>query len=129
MGVALGAGAHTRTTMDDAANRIEALFADAVRLPAAGQRATFLAGACGNDARLLARVEALLSAHDDAGGFMAASAVPDGAADAEATADDAPGAGAAPFRRRPGPDQHDRQAEQPGSVIGHYKLLQRIGEG
>src|SRR5688572_9260543 len=113
--------------MDDAANPIEALFAEAVRLPTAGQRATFLAGACGEDARLRARVEALLSAHDDAGDFMAPSAIAGAAADA--TADDAPGDGAAPFQRRPGPGRPDSLREQPGSVIGHFKLLQRIGEG
>src|SRR5262249_32611114 len=63
--------------------------------------------ACGHDAELRARVEALLRAHIHAGGFLAAT---EGSNDRERKADEAP-------------------SERPGTIIGPYKLLQQIGEG
>jgi serine/threonine protein kinase/Tol biopolymer transport system component len=75
-------------------------------------RGSFVAAACGGDAALRAQVEALLSAHDEAGDFMASAGEPGGrAAEAAATL----AAGAAP--------------ESPGARVGPYKLLQTIGEG
>src|SRR4029434_6425818 len=69
-------------------------------------RAQVVAAACGDDAELRARVEALLAAHAEAGAFMASSMGPD----AE------------------GLTVGDPQ-EGPGTTIGPYKLLQMIGEG
>src|SRR4029450_703447 len=65
------------------------------------ERAEYLDRACGPDAALRGRVEALLRAHAGAGEFLEPRL-----ADAPAT------------RPGPGPD-----------VIGAYKLLEQIGEG
>src|SRR5690242_2484034 len=85
------------------ANRIEAIFAEAIGQPAGDARAAYVASACGDDARLRRRVEALIKAHENAGSFLAGGETVD-----------------AP----PNP-----LTETAGTVIGHYKLLQRIGEG
>jgi serine/threonine protein kinase len=82
--------------------RIEAVFSQAVECRPE-ERAAFLAGACDGDAELRAKVQALLQAHESAEGFLPAE----------------------PRNQAPaGPI-----AEQPGDRIGHYKLLQQIGEG
>ena len=79
------------------------LFAEAVQLPA-DQRLAFLEGACGGDAELRASVEELLNAHMESGEFLER-------APAEISARTAvPG-------------------EKAGDWVGHYKLLQQIGEG
>src|SRR5262245_9493508 len=54
------------------------LFNDALELPA-GERLAFVAGICGNDARLRARVLHLLSVYESDSGFLGAATVdPDG---------------------------------------------------
>jgi hypothetical protein len=85
--------------MDDTANPVESIFAEALHQPGPAERAAFLAGACGRDARLRARVEGLLEAHDDAGSLMAP------AADlfVAAAVDTAPGVDDIPFRLPSGP--------------------------
>jgi len=80
-------------------NRLESLFAEAVRQPSTEARAAYLEQACAGDAALRRRVEGLLEAHDAAGTFLQPPSPPDTA------------------------------AECPGMVIGSYKLLERIGEG
>lgn len=82
-------------------NHEEELYAAAVALPAT-ERATFLDRACGGDPALRARVEALLSANDEADAFFSIPAV------------DRPTV---------------ILSEKPGDRIGRYKLLQKIGEG
>ena len=82
--------------------RVEALFSQAVEFRHE-ERAAFLAGACGHDSVLLERVQALLNAHEADEGIL--------------------------------PEQPRNEpaggliAEKPGDRIGHYKLLQQIGEG
>jgi tetratricopeptide (TPR) repeat protein len=72
-----------------------------------GERPAYLEAACGGDAALRGRVEALLKAHDQPGAFLSEPGPP---ADADTT--DPPAGSAA------------------GAVIaGRYTLLQRIGEG
>jgi serine/threonine protein kinase/WD40 repeat protein len=87
--------------MSENIQRIETLFNRALEFRP-DERAAFLAGACGQDTALLARVQTLLSAHDVEGVL---SDQPQNEAVAR------------------------RIAEQPGDCIGHYKLLQQIGEG
>jgi serine/threonine protein kinase len=77
--------------------KVEEIFSAALRKDAGPERTAFLDGACGRDAGLRARVDALLTAHEDAGSFLESPAAP--------------------------------VAEGPGTKIGPYKLLQRIGEG
>lgn len=78
------------------------IFADALEKAQAGERAAFLEAACGGDGELRQFVEALLQAHERAGGFL--NGEPE-------TASGCP------------------LGEGPGTVIGRYKLLQEIGEG
>src|SRR6266705_1552898 len=81
------------------------LFAAAIELPVA-ERAAYLDRACSGDADLRQRVEGLLKEHDDLG--------------------DLP-------EKRPAAGRPARAAqafpERAGDRIGHYKLLQQIGEG
>jgi serine/threonine protein kinase/WD40 repeat protein len=82
--------------------RIEALFNQAIEFRP-DERAAFLAGACGQDYVLLAHIRALLQAHE---------------------ADD----DILPEQPRTEP-AGGLIAEKPGDRIGHYKLLEQIGEG
>jgi len=77
----------------------ETIFAAALDKPDAAERATFLTEACGTDAALRQRVEALLAANSAAGGFLEQSPVtapePESAATrafhpTDRTADDGP---------------------------------------
>ena len=70
------------------------------------QQKAFLKKACGNDQELYNRVEALLKAHDLQDGFLESPIL-----NSEVTLDDSP------------------LSEGPGTVIGRYKLLEKIGEG
>ena len=78
----------------------------------------YVALGCAGDAELKRQVSHLLQVHRDAGSFLESPAI--------ATAD------AGDDRRRPVRPTAESQAttvEQPGTVIGPYKLLQPIGEG
>ncbi|HSA02993.1 MAG TPA: protein kinase, partial [Candidatus Paceibacterota bacterium] len=78
---------------------------------APAERSAYLAGACGNNADLRQRVEALLRAHEEAGGFLPEHpGMRIGLTDASTTR-------VVPI------------TEKPGDRIGRYKLLQQIGEG
>ena len=102
--------------MGEAANPIEAIFAAATRQPGPAARAAFLDGACGGDAGLRARVDALLAAHDAAGSVVSPTTDPSAEA-ATGPADAAPTVDPGSF------------AGRPGATIGRYRLLQQIGEG
>jgi WD40 repeat protein/serine/threonine protein kinase/tetratricopeptide (TPR) repeat protein len=82
------------------------LFAAALEIDTPDERSTYLDRACGGDAGLRGRVEDLLRAYERAGSFLSAPPVA-----GPATLD------------APGP------LEVPGTVVGPYKILQRIGEG
>ncbi len=75
----------------------------------AGERAAHLDQACGNDAELRRKVEALLRSHNQIG------ELPWNIPRREF-----------PLPARPGAS---KQGEKPGDRIGRYKLLQQIGEG
>ena len=85
----------------------EAIFLAAAEIAEPQERAAFLDRECGDDLALRARVEALLASHDDAGDFLQ-------------TAVSSPEMEAEFARLKP---------EESGERIGHYKLLQKIGEG
>jgi serine/threonine protein kinase/Tol biopolymer transport system component/Tfp pilus assembly protein PilF len=85
---------------------IEAVYHGALEKEAGRERAAYLDSACGDNAALRDHVEALLKANEDAGNFLDTPP-----ADLGAALDDAP------------------LTERPGTVIGRYKLLERIGEG
>ena len=86
-------------------NREELLFEAVVQKTDAVERAAFLAAVCGDDAALRARLELLLEGHFQEGGFLAQGPTRE------------------TLRLAP------RPAESPSSVIGHYKLLEQLGEG
>jgi hypothetical protein len=93
--------------MQDASPEMLSLFCGALERSSPGERAAYLDAACGPDAGLRARVEALLRAHEQAGGFLR----------------DQPEVG------DPGATVDEPVRERPGTVIGPYKLLEQIGEG
>src|SRR5262249_19698413 len=90
--------------MSDPKADAKAIFVEALDCQGADELKRFLDQACGSDAALRTRVDELLRAHRDAGGFLG------GAEPHDATRD-------------------QPMAERPGAVIGPYKLLQEIGEG
>ncbi len=92
--------------MEPALRDIEVIYHAALERDAGQERSAYLDAACGHDAGLRARVEALLRANDQAGDFLEASLI-----DPAVTLD-------SPVT-----------VEGPGTVIGRYKLLERIGEG
>jgi WD40 repeat protein/serine/threonine protein kinase len=91
------------------------LFLEALERPSPDEQAAFLEEACAHDPSLRAAVEALIQ-HHKADGFLESPAIPkpSGAASAEARSD---------------PATVVLIGEKPGDRIGHYKLLQQIGEG
>ncbi len=88
--------------MSASKNRECEIFNAALDVPAGAGRADLLDEICGNDAGLRQRVELLLRSHDSLGSFLRPA---DGAPDA------------APV------------LEGPGTRVGRYELLERIGEG
>src|SRR5438552_1583603 len=100
----------------------EAVFQVARRIDPSDARRLYLDQACGSDAGLRARVDALLRAHDEEPGFLERPAVPP----------PAPGPETATFA--PGTDTpagaYDGSQPAAGAVIaGRYKLLEQIGQG
>jgi eukaryotic-like serine/threonine-protein kinase len=93
--------------MNEPASREEAIFAAASQLPP-DQRGDYLRQACAGDDELRRRVEGLLEAHEQAGGFMQEPGAPAG---------------------RPTIVLSIPVTEKTGDRIGRYKLLQQIGEG
>ena len=91
------------------------VFSSALERAIPAERAAYLDGVCGGDAEMRARVEALLQAHAQAGGFLPAEVnqPPAGALGKTMMIT----SGMIPV------------SEKPGDHIGRYKLLQKIGEG
>ena len=82
------------------------VFRAAVELKTASERIAYLDRACGSDPELKARIIALLQAHQEKGDFLEVLTE-----ESDITLDD-----------------HGLK-EKPGTVIGRYKLLEKIGEG
>jgi hypothetical protein len=95
--------------MSEPAEREKELFSEALEMGSAEARAGFLRGACGDDPELRERLEALLKAYGSAGGFIPTRSV---------LAEEVPTL-TAPVQL----------SESAGTVIGRYKLLEKIGEG
>jgi serine/threonine protein kinase len=94
--------------MKDASPEMLSIFCAALERVSAEERAAYVEAACGQDVALRARIETLLQAHEQAGGFLPEKAE---VCDAQPTVDEPP------------------VSERAGTVIGPYKLLQQIGEG
>jgi hypothetical protein len=85
------------------------IFVAALRKSDPSERAAYLVEACGADAALREQVQALLSEHERLGSFLESPP-----AAAVATVD---GRITEPL------------TERPGAVLGHYRLLEQLGEG
>ncbi len=85
----------------DQSNREKEIFEQALDITPTEERLRFLTGACGKDAALLARVQALLRADESGESFLP----------------EQPKATVVAI------------TEKPGDRIGRYRLLQQIGEG
>ena len=94
----------------------ESIFAEALAKPP-GDRGAYLDQACGGNAELLHRVLALLAAHEDS------SFLEPPPRNEDPTFDHTPNDDPTVSIRRPA------LVEGPGTIIGLYKLLQKIGEG
>jgi serine/threonine protein kinase/tetratricopeptide (TPR) repeat protein len=94
------------------------LFVAALQIADPAERAAWLDRQCANDAALRRRLEGLLQALDQAGSLLENPVVAPPATP--------PDKG----QRAPAPDAGEELLlERPGTVIGHYKLLEQIGEG
>src|SRR5258708_10491712 len=91
--------------MNGAPNTDIAVFTEALRLPPE-ERDRYLSEACKGDGEFRLRVGALLQAYEQAGDFLGRPAA----------------------ERPPKAAQVLAAGEKPGDLIGHYKLLQQIGE-
>ena len=91
--------------MSSAESEIQVLFDAAIAIDSPLDRARYLDRALANNPLARARVEELLRAHEEAGGFLGGKS-----AAIDATSPD--------FR-----------SEGPGTILGPYKLLQEIGQG
>jgi serine/threonine protein kinase len=108
----------------------KALFAEALECASPEARAAYLQAACGGDAALRGRLEALLHAADQAEGFLEAPPPDlDGAADAEDSPAGPGAASGATDSLRILPGDLAPSCEREGTVIGRYRLLEKIGEG
>jgi serine/threonine protein kinase len=87
------------------------IFAEALRLSTPEERIAYLKNACGDDAQLRQRIEALLEAHEQASEFLNAPA---------------PGVSSKTLLITTGMIP---VTEKPGDKIGRYKLRKQIGEG
>jgi serine/threonine protein kinase/Tol biopolymer transport system component len=88
---------------------VRAIFTEAIGKETPQEQAAYLNAACGSDSRLRAEVESLVAAHRDAGPFL------------RILLEDPDPLGA---------NHHSPLlTEGPGTVIGRYKLLEKIGEG
>ena len=113
---------------------VKTIFDEAAELTSPGDRAAYLERACGGDADLRRKVEALLRALDEAGSFLEASPADVGGAgtgdDPDPTALKEVGDADGGLAGMTGSLHQLRPlVEGPGTMIGPYKLLQRIGEG
>jgi eukaryotic-like serine/threonine-protein kinase len=96
--------------MSDELDKLEQLFHAALERGSPEERASFLAQACGADRILRQRVESLLQSHETAGQFLESETSP-------------------ASNGLPSGDPEFPPSEKPGDQIGHYTLLERIGEG
>ncbi len=89
--------------MESDHDRIESILVHALEIQSEAERQEYVLQACGADAELWARVDELIGNHLQAGSFLNVQDLP-----------------------TPCPDSVQ---EQPGAMIGPYRLLQKIGDG
>ena len=94
--------------------RIESIFQKALDADEE-RRARFLVESCAGDESLRREVESLLAQHENAGAFMEQPAFA--------------GHGDAPLPPRPGSEDSHSAGIAAGTVIGHYRIVGKIGSG
>ncbi len=118
--------------------RVKAIFLEAAELPDDAARAAYLDRTCGADAGLRERVEALFRSHDPDGSFLGTPAAVIPGPDHAATRAFEPHPDHAATRTGGGSSSDDEvplgflaPATRPDSLgrIGHYEVLQVIGQG
>ena len=102
--------------------RLEQVLAEAAARADPGERAAYLAEACGNDQELRTEVERLLAANEQAGDFLETPVGLARNAEGGVRNSDSPESDG-------GILQTPELMEKPGTMIGRYKLLEEIGEG
>jgi eukaryotic-like serine/threonine-protein kinase len=115
---------------------LKALFLGALERAEGPERAAYLDGACQGDLSLLAHVKELLNAHVKAGVFLTSAAETMTGRDTNLAVGDAVAPPTAATAESLGlePAPHDLAppgtiAEGPGSRIGPYSIIRRLGEG
>jgi WD40 repeat protein/serine/threonine protein kinase len=93
--------------MANNSEREKEIFGEALELGSLEEQRAFVKGACGGDEALQRAIEALLESYSKAGSFIPTRLT------------------APPDATPPG----STSSEGPGTLIGRYKLLQKIGEG
>jgi eukaryotic-like serine/threonine-protein kinase len=94
--------------MNDDRLSLRTIFNAALEIEDPAQRGEYLAQACGADPGWRRKIEELIQAEHDAGGF------PHGDGSTQATTRLI---------------EEAQLTESPGTIIGHYKLLEKLGEG
>ncbi len=102
------------------------LFHAALEIRDPAERAAYLDRACGGDAPLRDRVGALLRAHEGPGGILGEAADPTAATRADEGKTGTPEGGPTPAGKVAA---GGLPAEEPGTRVGPYRLLEKIGEG
>jgi serine/threonine protein kinase/formylglycine-generating enzyme required for sulfatase activity/dienelactone hydrolase len=92
--------------MSEKQKDINLVFLEAVEKPTTKERTAYLDEVCRDNAALRSDLESLLRAHEKAGGFLETPIF-----ESNITLDSSP------------------ISEVPGTVVGHFKLLEKIGEG
>jgi tetratricopeptide (TPR) repeat protein len=100
--------------MEERKQQLEAIFDGAIALESAEQREIYLTRTCGQDLVLRREAEALIRAYEKAGNFLTHEA---GETDQTSSKPASGGMAIA------------AAVEEPGTVIGRYKLREKIGEG
>src|SRR6266511_3032769 len=112
-------------------NRVKEIFLEAVEQPDEAARVAYLDRACGGDAGLRERVEALLRSHDPAGSFLGSPAV--NPPDPNVLATQEVGSVATPDDENEADDplMFLTPSTRPDSLgrLGHYEMLQVLGRG
>jgi hypothetical protein len=99
--------------MPESRSRDQAIFNAGLELSSSSERSAYLRAACDDDQSLRGRIEALLRAHEQVGGFLREDAPP------------AVSCGTAPANS----GAISAVTQKPGDRIGRYKLREQIGEG
>src|SRR5262245_11834592 len=120
--------------MNDVNDHLMTIFGEALECASAAELRAHLDRACGRNAQMRGKVEALLHAHAQAGGFLQPSGEPPlcgpegspGLPELQGPTDqhsrEAPGTVGGLSELQSSTDQNSREA--PGTVIGAYKLLE-----